>query len=157
MAGLLAKRVDVARTRGSIYTRRVHESRGASHTTHALTLTSTDRLNNQRGRRAAAACSGPPQPMRLASAARPAAIGRRHSSLPGRIHRFAHQSVRKASCRRPLRPASTATAAANLGSSRPGPAHREPVAQAAQSGAKAAASANPFEAALDSAQVAAMV
>ena len=134
MAGLLSNCIDVARTRGSIYTRRVRESRGASHTARALTLTSTDRLNNKRGRHAAAAGLGPPQPMPLASAPRPAVIGQHHSSLPGRVDHLEHQSGRSASCRRRLRPASTATAAASLGSSWTSLPHRELADQAAQSG-----------------------
>ena len=72
--------------------------------------------------------------MPLASTARPARIGRRLGSLPSRVDRLGHQRGRSASCRPPLRPASTSTAAASSAKSCPRLPRRELAAHAAQSG-----------------------
>ena len=134
MAGLLANCIDVVRTRGSVYTTRVREPRGASHTAAPVAPTSTDRLNNERTQHAAHIGPRPPQPVPLTGRARPARIGRRLGSLPSRIDRLGHQRGRGASCRRPLRPASTATAAASSARSCPRLPRPELAAHAAQSG-----------------------
>ena len=72
--------------------------------------------------------------MPLASTARPARIGRRLSSLPSRVDRLGHQRGRGASCRPPLRPASTPTAAASSAKSCPRLPRRELAAHTAHSG-----------------------
>ena len=134
MAGLLANCIDVARTIVSSYTNRVREPRGASHTAAPVAPTSTDRLNNKRTHHAAPYGPRAPQPMPLASTARPARIGRRLSSLPSRVDRLGHQRGRGASCRPLLRPASTSTAAASSAKSCPRLPRRELAAHTAHSG-----------------------
>ena len=79
---------------GSHRMRRARGPRGVSHSACALALTSTDRLNESCARHRAAAGSVPSQPMSLASAPRPALLGRRHSALLGRIDGSAGHNAR---------------------------------------------------------------
>ena len=94
MAGLLAQCFSNMLTSGSHRMRRARGPRGVSHSACALALTSTDRLNESCARHRAAAGSVPSQPMSLASAPRPALLGRRHSALLGRIDGSAGHNAR---------------------------------------------------------------
>ena len=94
MAVVLAQCFSNMLTSGSHRMRRARGPRGVSHSACALALTSTDRLNESCARHRAAAGSVPSQPMSLASAPRPALLGRRHSALLGRIDGSAGHNAR---------------------------------------------------------------